>query len=669
LAGATLSKDVSARIATDSMSLGFQGFRHTGYTPAPSHRTGASHLQARLGGSEDGSDKGSHLRPVDRAARVPWAQHVDLSLSSAAALPATSSFLPVPSAQLDQQEGLGGGANRDLLAAGLGWGTANVTSQAQPVPGAAQEGTKSTAADGTDAAPKSNSLQFLDEELHSTHVPVEALDLDLDVEIIEEGLDASQATEHTSQTSAREAALSADPPSLTQAMSLGLVADAGAPMDGPHRLSQLSLASWHSDHAVVLHRLLSPEADESALPASMSASTWGSPDTLRDALAQMDAVTSTWVYQRIEPLVELFGQPVLFALHSPEWTRRAQALTHISRCLTTQESFLLPRRGPRGPRPSAAVTPDVTKELAEQEAYEATLLSFRAHVYIVATVLQDPSLTVYQSALGLASLVLHKFSSRVPPRELLNWMSPLLAAALPNCGHRLALRRRLSASFVLSLASCAQFGFLWVAARLLTGLEETKACSWRGLLARLALMQHLLLGFGLHPDSALAIDCLMRWCSLLLQHRDAYVRNAAIALVWTLNRVDAPAVEPFLKEIAPMMMPRLETTDPDGESGWFTSRGGVGGVGYGGLRLDTAASPTASAGHGITAIHSPPAGRDLAQKALNRVGSAASMSGTRGPVVHSPLASGAGSPGGAVLKTYDFSKVSGSVVGSLKWSL
>jgi hypothetical protein len=56
----------------------------------------------------------------------------------------------------------------------------------------------------------------------------------------------------------------------------------------------------------------------------------------------------------------------------------------------------------------------------------------------------------------------------------------------------------------------------------------------------------------------LAIDSLMRWCSLLVQHRSIYVRNGAIALVWTLNNIDSSAVEPYLRDLAPLMMPRLE---------------------------------------------------------------------------------------------------------------
>lgn len=53
----------------------------------------------------------------------------------------------------------------------------------------------------------------------------------------------------------------------------------------------------------------------------------------------------------------------------------------------------------------------------------------------------------------------------------------------------------------------------------------------------------------------------MGWCSLCLMHDDSYVRNAAMALVWTLERFNPILVEPLLQKLLPSAMNRLADSE------------------------------------------------------------------------------------------------------------
>ena len=418
--------------------------------------------------------------------------------------------------------------------------------------------------------PSTSSLDnFLDEELQSTQIPVDALDLDLNVDIGADGvwhettpLGAADAPDADGTPLAGD-----DLPSAVLASTLRL----DEPAVGAHRLSQVATSQWHLDHAQVralavprspvpqrvgvlsltLHLLMVFVVLLCRVPVCEER-----PQVLAGLASEVDASLppsrAAWIQSRIEPLLELWGAPLCLALHDAHWQRRVQAVTQLGRLLVKQTSFA----GPLPPRGSAPA--DAT---AQAEA-EGAMLSFRVHVYVLASVLQDPSLSVFQAGLDLAATVHAVFARRLPPRDLRNWWAPLVAAVVPQAGHRRPLRRRVAARFLLALAGAPRTGgAAWLAASLLTGLAETRRCSWRSLLARLALVQHLVCGFGVLPDTALSVECLMRWCSMLLQHENRYVRSGAIAVVWTLHRLDQAAVDPFLKDIAPLMMPRLEDND------------------------------------------------------------------------------------------------------------
>jgi hypothetical protein len=506
-----------------------------------------------------------------------------------------------------------------------------------------------------DTAPPALSWQSLEVDLHDTHVPVEALDLDA-FEDADEAAYAQHQLNHAS-TNANSVALAG----TSGSGSLGSRASSGAIAGG-----QPSNAS----HCAVF------DADVDAVAGLVPLG------------ADLCPLRSSRELAR--PLLEVFGQPVLAALLHANWRQRWQALTHLARALSTLPLDALEARvaaaaangqslfdfelesikdrgadkggdGAAGGGGTlvAALERSSTSLQPQQLGVDDALIAFRAHVQVLATALQDASHAVFVSALALAAQTVHRFVRVLPTHELLNWVAPLLGIVLDagGCGHRVRARRRPAMAFVMSLAALdrslttsavatgggggshvggggsgggsssetsgsgsgsgsvgPRFGARWVAAKLLTGIDETHAGSWRTLLARLSLMQQLVLAFGVDQSSdatltmglgmggggALAVDALMRWSSLLLQHRSLYVRNGAIALVWTLNAIDARAVEPFLRDLAPLMMPRLEG------AGEFTAVGAVGmisegfanstlGGGGGGVRIGASDSIAASA--------------------------------------------------------------------------